>query len=103
VTLPSDPPTLTVIATMRARAGREEDLFVALKALIEPTTRDAGYVNYDLHRGVDDPALFAFYENWVDRDTHARHMQAPHLQAFAAGMDELLDGPLRVDLLERVA
>ena len=42
---------LTVIASMRARPGKEQDLRDALEALIAPTTQEAGYVTYDLHQG----------------------------------------------------
>jgi len=94
---------LTVIAQMRAQPGKEDELREALEALIEPTSRDEGCINYDLHQGVDDPAVFFFYENWTSRETHAQHMQAPHLAAFAARTAGWLDGELRVDLLERIA
>lgn len=48
---------LTVVAYMRAAEGRTEQLRAALEALIEPTSKEEGYVNYDLHQGVDDPPL----------------------------------------------
>lgn len=97
---------LTVIARMRAKPGKQAELRAALEALIEPTTKDEGCINYDLHQGVDDPAVFVFYENWADRAAHAAHaahMQAPHLQRFIAEHLGLLDGDLRVDLLRRSA
>jgi quinol monooxygenase YgiN len=40
---------LTVIAFMRAARGKREELKAALAALIEPTKREDGYVDYDLH------------------------------------------------------
>ena len=46
---------LTVIARMRARAGKEQELRDALISLVEPTSKENGYVNYDLHQGVEDP------------------------------------------------
>jgi Antibiotic biosynthesis monooxygenase len=49
---------LTVIAFMRAAPGKREELKAALEALIEPTRQEDGYVNYDLHHGVEDPYLF---------------------------------------------
>lgn len=99
---PSSTP-LTVIAQMRAKPGKHAALRAALEALIEPTTRDEGYIDYDLHQGEDDPAVFFFYENWADRATHAAHMRTPHIQRFVAEHSALLDGELRVDLLRRVA
>ena len=86
------PELLTVIATMRALPGKEQELRDALVALVEPTSREDGYVNYDLHQGVEDPALFCFYENWESGDALDAHLQTPHLTDFAGRLDELLDG-----------
>ena len=41
---------LTVIAYMRAAPGQREELRAALEALIQPTSKEKGYVDYDLHR-----------------------------------------------------
>ncbi|HYB87910.1 MAG TPA: antibiotic biosynthesis monooxygenase family protein [Streptosporangiaceae bacterium] len=54
---------LTVIAFMRAAPGKREELKAALEALIGPTKQEGGYVNCDLHQGVEDPDFFTFYEN----------------------------------------
>jgi hypothetical protein len=48
---------------MRAARGKREELRAALDALIEPTKRKDGYVNHDLHQGVEDPDFFTFYKN----------------------------------------
>ncbi len=39
------PDLLTVIAYMRAQPGKEQELEDALRALVEPTTQESGYVN----------------------------------------------------------
>lgn len=88
---------------MRAQAGKEDELRRALEALIEPTTHDAGYLDYDLHVDVDDPRRFAFYENWENDELHADHMKTPHIDAFVAVMDDLLEGPLQVERYHRIA
>ena len=94
---------LTVIASMRARPGREQALREALEALIAPTTQEAGYVNYDLHQGVEDPAVFFFYENWESGEALDAHLAAPHLVDFVGRMDDLLDGALQITRLRRIA
>jgi quinol monooxygenase YgiN len=95
---------LTVIAYMRAKPGKEGELREALEALIEPTAAERGYVNYDLHQGVEDPAVFFFYENWESADALDTHLSAPHLQQFAASMGDLLDdGGLTITRLRRIA
>ncbi len=95
---------LTVIAHMRAAPGKRDELRAALEALVEPTSKEQGYVNYDLHQGIEDPDRFFFYENWEsDADLDA-HLDAPHLRDFAARIPELLDDEgLSVNRVRRIA
>jgi quinol monooxygenase YgiN len=95
---------LTVIAYMRARSGKRDELRQALEALVEPTSKERGYVNYDLHQGVEDPDMFFFYENWESGEDLDAHLSAPHLQEFAARIGELLDdNGLTVNRVRRIA
>src|SRR4029453_11133108 len=94
---------ITVIAHMRAKPGKQQELREALEGLIETTSKEAGYVNYDLHQGIEDPDLFYLYENWESVDTHETHMQAPHLEDFGGRLDDLLDGDLTVVRVRRIA
>ena len=95
---------LTVIASMRAAPGKREELRAGLEALIEPTSREKGFVNYDLHQGVEDPDAFFFYENWESAEDLDAHLSAPHLRDFAARIPELLDeSGLSVNRVRRIA
>lgn len=84
---------LTVVAHIRARPGKEAELEKALLTLVEPTMREDGCLNYDLHRETDDAGHFVFYENWTSREALDRHLAASHIQAFLARADELLAAP----------
>ena len=96
---------LTVIARMRAKEDREQELREALEALIPTTLAEKGCVNYDLHQGVEDPRWFFFYENWDCAADLDAHLTAPHLVEFAGRLDEFLDdsGPLVIERVRRVA
>ena len=94
---------LTVIASMRAKPGQEQALREALEALIAPTALEDGYVNYDLHQGAEDPAVFFFYENWESAAALDAHLATPHLVDFIGRMDDLLDGALQISRLHRIA
>lgn len=76
---------------MRAAPGREDDLRQALIALVEPTSREEGSVDYVLHESIEEPGLFVFYENWESAERLGAHLEAPHLQDFVAKMGDLLD------------
>ena len=94
---------LTVIAYMRAAPGKTDELREGLKALIEPTSQEDGYVNYDLHESVEEPGVFFFYENWESGDALDAHLAAPHLQQILTRLDELLEGELSITRLRRIA
>ena len=94
---------LTGIASMRAKPGTEQALREALEALVAPTAKEDGYVNYDLHQCVEDPAVFFFYENWESGQALDAHLATPHLVDFVGKMDDLLDGGLQITRLRRIA
>ncbi len=95
---------LTVIAYMRAAPGKQEELRRELEALIEPTSQEDGFVNYDLHQGVEDPETFFFYENWESGEKLDAHLAAAHLVRFADIMGDLLDeNGLTITRLQRIA
>lgn len=95
---------LTVIANMRAKPGKEQELREALEALVAPTSQEDGYVDYALHQAVDDPAVFYFYENWESGEALDAHLATPHLVDFIGKMGDLLAEPgLTIARLSRIA
>ena len=84
-------PHLTVVATIVALPGREAETEAVLRALIPPTRLDPGYIRYDLHRDLDDPRTFLFYETWESRAALDAHLTSPHLTAFKAQVPDLLE------------
>lgn len=95
--------TLTVVAEMIAKPGREDELQRHLLALIEPSRRDEGCVQYDLHQGVDDRRRFVFYENWTGRELLDTHLKTQHLAAFQKVAGDLLAEPAQITLYTRIA
>ncbi|MGW0163528.1 putative quinol monooxygenase [Mycobacterium sp. NPDC003323] len=95
---------LTVVAYMRAADGKADELRAALEALIEPTKGEDGYVNYDVHQGVEDPRFFTLYENWVSGEHLDAHLATPHLVSFADKIPDLVDeSGLTVNRVRRIA
>lgn len=94
---------LTVVAAMVAKAGKEDELKKRLLGLVEPTRKEEGCVQYDLHESTAEPGRFLFFENWKSRELLDRHLQSPHLRAFVAEAPELLAEPLHVQTFTRIA
>jgi quinol monooxygenase YgiN len=94
---------VTVVAKLTAKPGREDDVRRTLLALVPPTRAEAGCLNYDLHQSKDDPGIFVFYENWINRTALDEHLQKPYLQDLFARADDLLAEPVDVHLMDEIS
>ena len=86
--LPKD--AVTMIVLLRAREGQETLLEAELHALINPTRKEPGCLNYDLHRSADGPNAFLLHEIWATREAHTAHTTTPHFLRWNARKDALL-------------
>jgi quinol monooxygenase YgiN len=93
---------LTVIATVRAKQGKEKALEQELVRLIPPTLEEEGCINYDLLRCLETPGKFVFYENWASAEELEQHLATDHVKAFLAAAGSLWDGPIQVERFEMV-
>ncbi|MCA1371478.1 antibiotic biosynthesis monooxygenase [Bradyrhizobium sp. BRP14] len=85
---------LTNIAFIRAQAGKGDLLGDWLNKLATPSRDEAGCINYDVHRSLDDPDLWFVYENWRSKADLEAHFEMPHMTEFVTAIPSLLDGPL---------
>jgi quinol monooxygenase YgiN len=95
-------PQLTVVAEMVAKPGKEDELRNALLGLIEPTRRESGCVQYDLHESADQPGRFLFFENWRSKQDLDEHLNTPHLKDLGSRSGELLAEPMRIATYRRL-
>ncbi|NJC86222.1 putative quinol monooxygenase [Planosporangium mesophilum] len=93
---------LTIIAALRAKPGKEQQLRQAAEAVVEPTRHEEGCIAYHLHQAIDDPTVFYFYENWAGPEALDAHMKTPHFQNFVATANDLLAGPIDIQRLRRI-
>jgi quinol monooxygenase YgiN len=93
---------LTVVAEMQAKPGKEEALREALLNLIEPTRLEQGCLQYDLHQDNTEPGRFVFFEKWDSAEHLDLHLAKPHLEAFKARADDLLESPVRLLRMTRI-
>jgi len=63
--------------------GKLSGLFLGLLLFKSVDQRDG--------REETNPAEFTFHENWTDRGAWDKHMELPHLQAFADVKDKIFE------------
>jgi len=93
---------LTVMALLRAKPGKEEAVKQGLLALLEPTRKEPGCINYDLHQSADTPGMFMFYENWKSKTDLDEHLKMAHMRDFMRNGREVLSGPPELTLWEMI-
>lgn len=95
-------PRVTVVATHTAKSGSEEALQAALLELIPPTRQEPGFVQYDLHRDLDNPRMFLFFEIWESRELLGQHAQSDHLNRFRQRAANLVERS-ELHILEQIS
>jgi quinol monooxygenase YgiN len=81
---------LTLVVTIRAKEGQHLLLEAELRALVSPTRKEQGCLQYDLHRGAEQPGMFLFHEVWESREHHVAHTRTPHFLRWNARKDSLV-------------
>jgi quinol monooxygenase YgiN len=94
---------LTVTAEVVAKHGKEAELRTQVLALVAPTRKEEGCVQYDVHVSNGEPGRFVFYENWTSGEMLDRHLKSDHFRAFEAAAGSLLAEPTRVLRLTRIS
>ncbi len=95
--------SLTVVAQIKAKPGKEAEVRKELLSLVVPSRKDAGCINYDLHQAANNPALFMFHENWASKAHLDRHLRKPGLQAVLTRVGEMVAEPPQITLWEQIS
>jgi quinol monooxygenase YgiN len=91
---------VTVFALVNAKPGMEETVTQELHALVAPTLKEEGCINYNLHESLDHREHFRFYEYWTSKELLDRHLPSAHVERFVAKDDQLLAEPPEITLWE---
>jgi len=94
---------VSVMATLKAKAGQERKVKQELVKLLEATRKEKGCLNYDLHVDAEDPCTFIFYENWVSRMALANHMETEHFLHLRSLQAELFAEPTKISVLRMIS
>ncbi len=78
---------LTIVAIIESTDEGRDLVKSELIKLIEPTLQEEGCIQYDLHQDNENPNIFLFYENWVNRELWQVHMQNDNLADFGAATE----------------
>jgi quinol monooxygenase YgiN len=87
---------IVVLATAKAKPGKEADLEQALRDVAAPTRAQRGCLQFELYRSAQDPAAITAFERWASNEDHERHLQGDHVKKLMTLFDGILTGPPEV-------
>ncbi len=83
----------SVVATIKAKAGREAEFQAAALQLIAAVrANEPGCLLYTLNQG-DAPDTFVFMERYADEDALKAHRATEHFKTLGRAMGAFMDGP----------
>ena len=82
-----------ILATARAKRGKEAELESALRECAGPTRQQPGCVQFFLLRAENDRSTIVGYERWASDADHQQHLKGPHIQRLMSRMADILAGP----------
>lgn len=73
---------LIVVAQVKAKKESVDLVKAELLKLVEPTRKEDGCIQYDIHQDNESPELFLFYEKWETKNLWLAHRVNTHLLHF---------------------
>ena len=73
---------ITIFAHMTCKPGTEQLFIEASEWFIAATRAEPGCVEFHLHRRLDDPTQFAWYENFADQAAIDAHVASDHVKRW---------------------
>ena len=83
--------TLRVVARIKAKPDKVEEVREALTGLVAPTRSECGCVVYELLQNTDDPTDFTFVEEWESEAALANHAASDHIKATRAKLNGIVE------------
>ncbi len=93
---------MILIAKIRAKQGSEKDLENALIGLVKKVEAEEDTLQYILHKSLNDPQTFMFYEVYKDKEALARHSVTEYFKETMKTVFPYLDGKPSIETYEEV-
>jgi quinol monooxygenase YgiN len=86
--------TLRVIARIKARPEKIDEMRALLAGLVGPTRAEPGCLRYELLHNLADPSDFTFVEEWRDDTALESHFNTEHIKQALTRFQELSAEPM---------
>lgn len=93
---------ITIVAKITIKEEFISEVYPLLVNLHNSTLKnDHGFIQYDLHKDLDDKNSFVFIESWKNNEFLDIHMRTEHFQSFVKNTENKLEN-LDITKLEKI-
>jgi quinol monooxygenase YgiN len=82
--------TLSVVARIKARPGKVNELLSIVSSLVEPTRKEPGCLQYILLQNNEDPTDLTLVEEWRDSKALESHFATKHFKDALKNLPNLV-------------
>ncbi len=93
---------IVITAFMKAKEGNGDDLEKVIKEFAPKFLKDPGCAAYQVHRRVDIPNSFFFYEKYENDEALTNHSSAPHFKEMFIAMKPFLEGKAEIAMYKEI-
>jgi quinol monooxygenase YgiN len=93
---------IVLMARLKVKADKIQEAKAAALAIVEPSRKEAGCLNYDIHQSIEDETVFMWHETWANRDAVEEHFATPFFQDFFAVVGEIAAEPPQINLTRMI-
>ena len=88
--------TLRVVARIKAKPDKVDEVRETLIGLITPTRNEQGCIVYELLQNTQDPTDFTFVEEWESEAALASHAASAHIKATREKLEGKVNGAIDI-------
>jgi quinol monooxygenase YgiN len=81
---------LRVVARVKARPNKVNELLSVLSSLVEPTRKEPGCLSYELMQNNEDPTDFTLIEEWQSNTALESHFATKHFKDALVKLPDLV-------------
>ncbi len=93
---------IVLIARLKVKTDKIEELKTAALAIVADSRNEAGNINYDIHQSIEDETVFFWHETWVNKAAIDEHFTTPFFQAFFKVVEQIAAEPPLINLTKKI-
>ncbi len=93
---------IVLIARLKVKADKIEELKTAAVAIVADSRNEAGNINYDIHQSIEDETVFFWHETWINKAAIDEHFATPFFGEFFKIVEEVAAEPPQINLTRKI-